>query len=501
MELDPALCRQAMLARDARFDGRFFTAVKSTGIYCRPVCPARPPKHENCVFMPSAAAAENAGYRPCLRCRPETAPDSCAWHGTSNTVSRALALIEAGALDSGDVETFAGRLGMGARQLRRLFMLHLGAPPIAVAQTRRVLLAKQLIHETQLPMTEIAFASGFRSVRRFNETFQALFGRPPASLRRELIARGDGSSISINLSYRPPYAWDELLAFLAFRAISGVENVSNGAYHRTIEMDGLGGSISVSDDPDHHRLQATIRFPRLNALSRIIARLKAMFDLAADPQVIGTALSADPHLAPLIANRPGLRVPGAWDPFELAVRAIIGQQVTVVAATRLMGKIVSAHGALLTSAQASTGVDRLFPRPEVLATVSLANMPASRSTTINAIATRYLGDNCLFERGADLAASVRKLCAIRGIGPWTANYIAMRTMREPDAFPVGDVGLLRALDDGDGRPTPSELSDRSEAWRPWRAYAALHLWSSLADAPTPYAQSRKTRETPCAVTA
>lgn len=477
MDLDPALCRQAMLARDARFDGRFFTAVTTTGIYCRPICPARPPKAENCIFVPSAAAAQELGFRPCLRCRPETAPELGAWRGTSNTVSQALSLIDGGALDNASVDQLAARLGLGERQLRRLFMTHLGASPIAVAQTRRVLLAKQLLHETKLSMTEVAFASGFGSVRRFNETFNGLFGRPPASLRRPGSGRNDGSPITLNLSYRPPYAWDHLLAFLATRAIPGIEIVEGGIYRRTIELYGAFGELAVAHEPARFRLKATIVFPRVDALPIIIARLRRIFDLAADPQVINAALQKDPHLAPFVAARPGLRVPGAWDGFELGVRAIVGQQITVTAATRLIGMIACEYSTL--HASGSPGLDRVFPAPETLANANLSRMPLARADAIKAFATSATRDEHLFDRGADLNASIEQLCRLKGVGPWTAHYIAMRAMREPDAFPTGDIGLLRALQSGPCRPSAADLTARAEAWRPWRAYAALHLWASL----------------------
>ncbi|HEY5289535.1 MAG TPA: AlkA N-terminal domain-containing protein, partial [Caulobacteraceae bacterium] len=345
MLLDPILCRQAVLARDARFDGRFFTAVLTTGIYCRPVCPARPSKAENCRYYPTAAAAQAAGFRPCLRCRPETAPGQGAWRGASNTVTRAISLIDMGALDDDDVDDLAGRLGVGERHLRRLFLKHVGASPISVAQTRRVHIAKQLIHESELTMTEIAMAAGFGSVRRFNETMLSLFGRPPTELRRAV--RRDASpdaGITLSLGYRPPYDWDALLGFLALRAIPGVELVEDGVYRRTIEISGATGSLAVRHEPEGNRVRATIRFPQLSALPRIIARVRQIFDLDADPEAIGAALSRDARLAPLVAARPGLRVPGAWDGFELAVRAILGQQITVTAATRLAGAIAERWG-------------------------------------------------------------------------------------------------------------------------------------------------------------
>ena len=467
-----------MLARDARFDGRFFTAVKTTGIYCRPICPARPPKLENCRFLPTAAAAQAAGFRPCLRCRPETAPELGAWRGTSNTVSRALALIDAGALDAADVTGLADRLGVGDRQLRRLFVRHLGATPVAVAQTRRVLLAKQLLHETSLSMAEVALASGFGSVGRFNEVFQALFASPPAALRRQRHGSTPGSSeLTLSLSYRPPFDWKALLGFFAARAIPGVEHVADGVYRRTIELGGLAGTIAVANEPARHRLRATIRVPRVDVLPTIIARLRRMFDLGADPVVIGAALSREPRLASCVAARPGLRVPGAWDGFELGVRAIVGQQVSVAAATRLAGRIAREFGRPLAPGLAQPGLIHTFPQPAVLACAAISGMPAARARAIATLAQADAGGQ-LFERGADLASSVARLCALPGIGEWTAHYIAMRAMREPDAFPAADVGLLRAMGNEGGRPSVAALLACAEAWRPWRAYAALHLWTA-----------------------
>jgi AraC family transcriptional regulator of adaptative response / DNA-3-methyladenine glycosylase II len=484
MLLDPIACREAILARDPRFDGRFFTGVTSTGIYCRPVCPARPPKAEHCRYYPTAAAAQAAGFRPCLRCRPETAPGQGAWRGASNTVSRGMSLIDAGALDNAGVDALAGRLGVGERQLRRLFLKHLGAAPLAVAQTRRVLIAKQLIHETDLPMAEIALAAGFGSVRRFNETMRALFGRPPTELRRSVGRGGVGEAagITLTLGYRPPFDWPALLDFLALRAIPGVERIEDGQYRRTIALDGAAGSLAVANQPERNRLAVTIRFPQLAALPRIIARVRQMFDLDADPEAIGQALARDPQLAPLVAARPGLRVPGAWDGFELAVRAILGQQITVGAATRLAGMIAEHWG----EAVEFEGLTRLFPRPDALAEAAIGGMPRARAASIARLAEAVAARPDLFERGPDLAASIAGLCALPGVGQWTAHYIAMRALREPDAFPAADIGLMRAMDDGHGRPSPAALLARSQAWRPWRAYAAVHLWT----APTPKETSR-----------
>lgn len=483
MDMDFEACRRAFVTRDPRFDGRLFAGVRTTGIYCRPICPARTPKPENMTFYPSAAAAQEAGFRPCLRCRPEASPDLGAWRGTSNTVSRALALIEAGAMDGGDVDALAGRLGVGERQLRRLFRQHLGASPVSVAQTRRVLLAKQLIQETRLPMAEVALASGFGSVRRFNETFQQLFGRPPGALRR--LTRSDVPStegLTVRLPYRPPYDWPAMIRFLADRAIPGVERVEPELYARTLQVEGDCGLVIVRPRADDTALSVEVRFPNIKALPAIIARVRRVFDLSADPGRIGAHLSQDPMLAAMVAARPGLRAPGAWDGFELAVRAILGQQITVSAARNLAARLVAQYGAPLADpVAADLGLDRVFPGPTRLVGQDIAalGMPRARGAALEALARTVAADPTLFTPRADLDSAIAVLKALPGVGEWTAQYIALRELREPDAFPHADVGLLRAAAGGTGeRPTPEALRARSEAWRPWRAYAAQHLWAA-----------------------
>jgi AraC family transcriptional regulator, regulatory protein of adaptative response / DNA-3-methyladenine glycosylase II len=488
MDLEHDACYRALKTRDVRFDGRLFVAVKTTGIYCRPVCPARLPRPENVVFYSTAAAAQENGYRPCLRCRPETAPDLAAWHGTSNTVSRALALIEMGALDKGDIAGLAERLGVGARQLHRLFRQHLGASPLAVAQTRRILLAKQLIHETSLRMSDIAMASGFGSIRRFNETFRQMYQRPPGTLRRGSAAgMSPGAAVTVLLRYRPPYDWPAMIAFLRPRAIPGVEIVSNEAYTRTIDIGGAQGVVRVRPAPGN-ALEANVHFPKLFALPSIIARLRRVFDLAADPEIIGAHLSEDPLLAPLVARRPGLRVPGAWDGFELAVRAMLGQQITVAGAINLAGRLVSSYGARLDSTiPALAGLTHVFPRPEVLAAADLsaAGMPKARANALSGLAAAVAGDPRIFGPRRSLEEAIVQLRKLAGVGEWTAQYIAMRELREPDAFQAADIGLLRALAGAGGRrPSAMELLARAEGWRPWRAYAAQHLWASHVPAKT-----------------
>jgi AraC family transcriptional regulator, regulatory protein of adaptative response / DNA-3-methyladenine glycosylase II len=479
------VCYRALQSRDSRFDGLLFVGVTSTGVYCRPVCPARTAKPENCRFFGSAAAAQEACFRPCLRCRPETAPDLASWRGTSNTVTRALALISDGALDGegASVEALAERLGVGERQLRRLFVQHLGASPIAVAQTRRVLFAKQLIHETRMPLTEVAMAAGFGSIRRFNEIFLHLFQRPPRALRRKVSANPE-SGVTLRLRYRPPYDWDSLIAFLRARAIPGVEIVENGRYLRTVGMDGFTGSIEVRHLPARQSLCVTVRFPRVQSLPAIISRVRRLFDLGADIETIDAHLSLDPNLAPLIAQRPGLRAPGGWDGFELAVRAILGQQVSVAAARQLAKQLTLSHGERVSSDFVSDSrLTHVFPGAQRLALAKSieVGMPAARQLALKELAETAAADPNLFRPFGTIEEAIARLRRIRGIGDWTAQYIALRALRETDAFPAADVGLLRGAERVDGaRPTVPGLLMRSEAWRPWRAYAAQHLWAAGA---------------------
>jgi AraC family transcriptional regulator, regulatory protein of adaptative response / DNA-3-methyladenine glycosylase II len=495
--LDPDICYRALQTRDPRFDGRLFTGITSTGIYCRPICPARTPKREHCRFFPTAAAAQEAGFRACLRCRPEISPELACWRGTSNTVSRALALIAEGFLDreDGKVEALAARVGMGARQLRRLFDQHLGASPIAVAQTRRVLFAKQLIHETRLSMAEVAMASGFGSLRRFNDAFRTLYHRPPRELRRRNMRSTPDSTptapVMLHMSYRPPYDWEAMLAYLRARAIDGMEFVENGIYRRTVSHEGRHGMVTVAHAPDRNALIATIRFPCVRALQAMVTRVRYLFDVGADVDSITSHLAKDKTLAPLIAARPGLRTPGCWDGFELAVRAVLGQQITVEAARQLGSKLVLLCGEPVRNAS-DPRLARTFPSASCVATVELRTipMPASRRATLKALAQAAVANPRLFEPGSidSIDESIAQLRAIRGIGEWTAQYIALRALREPDAFPATDIGILRGAAHLDGvlRSAP-QLIQRAEAWRPWRAYAAQYLWtvdSSTLQTPT-----------------
>jgi AraC family transcriptional regulator, regulatory protein of adaptative response / DNA-3-methyladenine glycosylase II len=487
MELpDRHICYRALQTRDPRFDGLLFVGVTSTGIYCRPVCPARTPMFQNCRFFGSAAAAQEVGFRPCLRCRPETAPDLASWRGTSNTVSRALALIADRALD-GDgtsVEKLSERLGIGERQLRRLFLKHLGASPIVVAQTRRVLFAKQLIQETRMPMGEVAMAAGFGSVRRFNEIFQALYHRPPSTLRRKASAGSPPAEagVTLRLRYRPPYDWDSMLAYLQARAIQGVEVVESGSYQRTVEIDGFIGSVRVVHLPAKQSLEVTIRFPNVRSLPVIVTQVRRLFDTGADIETIDEHLSCDPLLAPFVAQHPGLRAPGGWDGFELAVRAILGQQVTVAAARRLAGQLVARHGKPIPKDCVShPGLSHVFPTARTLASAGSIrlDMPSARGASLKALAESALADANLFRPFGTIEEAIARFRLIRGVGEWTAQYIALRALREMDAFPASDVALLRgAALLGGVQPGPRNLLKRAELWRPWRAYAAQHLWAA-----------------------
>jgi AraC family transcriptional regulator, regulatory protein of adaptative response / DNA-3-methyladenine glycosylase II len=478
MNLDWQVCSRARLSRDARFDGKFFIGVLGSGVYCRSICPAPTAKEKNVRYFPSAAAAAEAGFRPCLRCRPESSPGTPAWLGTSNTVSRALRLIGESGIEDGGVEVLAERLGVGSRHLRRLFLRHLGATPIAVAQTRRLHFAKKLIDETSLPMSQIALAAGFGCVRRFNAGIRTVYHRTPTQIRR--LARQKnmqpGNQYVFRLHFRPPYHWQGMLAFLSPRATPGVEVVENGTYRRTISLHGRHGYFEVSLDEARPALIVRIEFGDPHSLFFIIERIRAMFDLTADWSAIVQNLKTDPVLAGRVEADPGLRVPGCWNGFELATRAILGQQITVKGATALAGKLVSSFGKPFSTA---SGLTHLFPAPEVLADANLASigMPTARAETIRALARAVCDGKIRFEGVVDSDAFLNRLCEIPGIGKWTAQYVAMRALGEPDAFPSSDLGLLRAMSLESSR----ELEHRAQAWRPWRAYAAMYLWKIFGE--------------------
>lgn len=490
MELDHEACCRAVSTRDSRFDGRIFTGVKTTGIYCRPICPARMPMPKNMEFFPSAAAAQDAGYRPCLRCRPETAPDLGAWNGTSNTVSRALSMIELGALDEGSVEGLAERLGVGDRHLRRLFKQHLGASPISVAQTRRVLLAKKLIRETHLSLAQVAMAAGFGSIRRFNETFSALYQRSPSEMRRneKADAKQDAAAgeVVVQLNYKPPLDWQALLDYFQARAIDGMEIVKDGKYARTISIGDNVGFVVISHFKGKKGgiIEARINYPVLSDLPLIIAKLRRLLDLSIDPERVKAHLSEDPLLSPLLEKKPGLRAPGSLDGFELAIRAILGQQITIEAARKLGSGLVQEFGKKLPSNPAYPELTHVFPSASVLSKADLSHlkMPRARSSSLVSMAQAVVDDPNLFSIRSSLQETIKALTALKGIGDWTAQYIAIRVMQESDAFPAADAALLNAYEKLSGtRLKPKELEKVAERWRPWRAYATFYLWASLAD--------------------
>ena len=488
----PHVCEQARLSRDARFDGLFFTAVASTGIYCRPVCPAPVPKRENVRYYANAAAAEAAGFRPCLRCRPELAPGNEQWQRGDHVVARALKLIEAGALAEQSLDELAARVGIGARQLRRLFVERIGAPPVSVHTTRRLLFAKQLLTETALPVTEVALASGFRSLRRFNAAFAQANRIAPRELRRHPRAAA-GAALRLRLGYRPPYAFDALLAFLRTRALPGVELVDAHSYARVFGPASAPGWLRLSAWPGgEHALQLQLHCPQPTQLLGVVTTLRRMFDLDANPQAIADTFRHDAVLGPCVARHPGLRLPGGWDGFEIAVRAILGQQISVAAARTLATRIVQRWGEPLPAAPLP-GLERLFPTPAALAQADLREigLTTTRAATISAMAQALLDGRVDFSAEQSLETFVARWVALPGIGAWTAHYIAMRALGDPDAFPAADL-ILRREAAADTTPLSTKaLTERADAWRPWRAYAVIHLWRGASEKTLPPPRKRK----------
>lgn len=476
--LDPAICEQARLTRDARFDGLFFTAVKTTGIYCRPVCPAPTPKPSNITYYPSAAAAAAAGFRPCLRCRPEAAPGSPLHRASSELVNGALRLIEQGALDGQSVTDFAVRVGVGERHLRRLFDQELGASPLDVAATRRLLFAKQLLTETTLPITAIAAAAGYASLRRFNGAFVDAYKKPPRDFRRGRSRDNADNAIELRLPYRAPYDFAGLLAFYARRAIPGVEVVNEYGYHRSFVINGEPGWLSVTSIVDDSALLLGVHGVRPLQLGHLVSRVRRMFDVDADPTNIMQTLKRDRRLRPLVKRWPGQRLPGAWDGFELGVRAVLGQQISVAAARTLAARIVERFGTSHPASEAA-GLGGLFPTPAALVDAPLESigLTRARAATIRGLAQACVDGEIDFSVQQTLDETVARLCALRGIGAWTAHYIAMRAHSHPDAFPAGDL-VLRKIAGEDSPISESAMETLAEAWRPWRAYAVMLLWRS-----------------------
>jgi AraC family transcriptional regulator of adaptative response / DNA-3-methyladenine glycosylase II len=475
---------RARASRDPRFDGKFFIAVTSTRIYCRPVCPVPSPKPANIRYYDSAAAAAEAGYRPCLRCRPEAAPGTPAWLGTSAVVTRALRLIQEGALDETSVEELAARLGIGPRHLHRLFVQHLGAAPLTVAQTRRLHFAKRLLDETDLPMAEVALASGFGSVRRFNDAFQRTYARAPREIRsrrRVEPARGPRDEVVLRLPFRPPYDWEQVRDFFALRAVPGVERVDGDGYRRLLATrDGGAVLVSVRQLPEGHALELRVRGASPSELFQVAAAARHAFDTAADPGLVAQALGRDAVLGPLLKRRPGLRVPGAWDPFECAVRAVLGQQVSVVAARTLAKRLVERAGRRVT-ASSDAALSHVFPDAAAVAGTSLdgLGLTGARVKALKALAEAVVSGSLDLRGPAEQVTA--GLGALPGFGAWTAQYIAMRGLGEPDAFPGGDLVLRRVAARGGAPLSTRALDALAEGWRPWRAYAALHLWRAAGD--------------------
>ena len=476
MMLDADSCYRALATHDARFDGRFFVGVSSTLIYCRPVCTVKTPRRENCHFFPSAAAAEVEGYRPCLRCRPELAPGNASVDVTARLADAAVDLIENGALDGDGLEGLADRIGVTSRHLRRIFVAQFGVAPVEYAQTQRLLLAKRLLTDTALPVTEIALASGFQSLRRFNALFKSRYRMAPSRLRKDVGPHALPDVLEFELAYRPPYAFDALLEFLRARAIDGVEAVSAHAYRRTLAVEHRGtfhrGVIEVRRAARKHALAVSVSAAFAHVVPSILSRVKHAFDLGCDPAQVAACLGE------LAAAHPGLRVPGAFDGFEVAARAVVGQQITVRAARTLLGRIVRALGTPIDRPEA--GVSLTFPTAATIAAcdpaeIARLGMPSARAKTLVALAEAVAGGAIDLGPGGDVEAMIGRLQTIGGVGTWTAHYIAMRALRWPDAFLANDRVVLKAMNE----TRPARALARSEAWRPWRSYAVMHLWKGV----------------------
>ncbi|MCT9928769.1 helix-turn-helix domain-containing protein [Planotetraspora sp. A-T 1434] len=507
--LDFDACYLAVSARDARFDGRFYTAVTSTGIYCRPICPARTPARKNVLFYQHAAAAEAAGFRPCRRCRPELSPGDPGWDVRADLIGRGLRLIDDGVADDHGVAGLAQRLHVTERHLHRLFIAELGTGPLAVARTRRLLLAKQLLTETSLPITDVAFAAGFGSVRQFNAAMKESYGFAPGELRKTVgpltsgtgqttgSTTGSATGLTLRLSYRRPYDAQTILRFLAARAIPAVEAITWSSQPdpeanrtREPEITGYtravpGGSVMLVPADGHIRL--TVRTEDMRQLARIVSRCRRLMDLDADPEAVASILGST-DLAPLVKERPGLRVPGAFDGFELAVRAVVGQQISVAGARTILGRIAARAGIPATAETMAGASDTaisqesrlLFPTAERLAEADLSGLGLTnrRISTLKALAEAVAAGEIDLDGAEDPAETTAKLLEMPGIGPWTTSYIALRSLRDPDAWPEGDLVLRRTMAKL-GIP-----AGQAELWRPWRAYAALHLWNASAPVTT-----------------
>ncbi len=494
--LDEELCYRAIRSRDPRFDGMIYVGVTSTGIYCRPSCPARTPRREHTRFFPTAAAAQQAGFRACKRCRPDAVPGSPEWNSRNDLAARAMRLIADGVVDREGVFGLARRIGYSPRQVRRHLLAEVGAAPLALARAQRDQTARILLETTSLPVTDVAFAAGFRSVRQFNDTVRAVLDRTPSALREGAAglraAAPAGGPVRLRLPYRAPLALGELLAFLAARAVPGVEEVSGGTYRRVLRLPhGLGiaevGGPSGGDGAAPS-LVCALQLQDLRDLGAAIGRLRRLFDLDADPSAIAAVLGDDPLLAPLIARRPGLRAPGHVDPEELAIRAVLGQQVSVAAARTLAGRLAARLGTPLWLPSGT--LTHAFPTAAALCEAQPEDlrMPVARQRALRALAAALAEGRVALDAGAERGSACSSLLALPGIGPWTVSYVRMRALSDPDAFLPTDLGVRRALERLGEPGDPQSAQRRAERWRPWRAYALQHLWASLGDAPPPASQ-------------
>ena len=476
MYLDPDHCYRALKAHDARFDGRFFVGVSSTWIYCRPVCNVKTPKPENCLFFPSAAAAESAGFRPCLRCRPELAPGNAGVDASARLAQAAAGLIEDGLLNEVGIEDLAHRLGVTDRHLRRVFQSEFGVSPVEFAQTQRLLLAKRLLTDTIISVTNVALASGFGSLRRFNTLFKQRYRINPSTLRKAVDRPCKIDVLEFQLGYRSPFDWNALISFLGKRAIHGVEYLDGKRYLRTVRIEHAGtthfGWISVAPALRKPAVKVLMSASLAAAIPPVLGRIKRLLDLACDPSEIAAALGV------LAAHNPGLRVPVAFDGFETAVRAILGQQITVKAARTLAGRFATAFGEPLETP--FEGLRYLFPPPQRVAILGPSQIASlgiisSRANALIALARAVADGDIRLEPGVDVETTMKALRALPGIGEWTAQYIAMRALAWPDAFPHTDYGVLKAMQ----QTNPRKALEHAGRWQPWRAYAVMHLWHSL----------------------
>ena len=482
MNQDTRRLYSALTARDPRFDGVFFVGVTSTDVYCRPICPAKTPRQSNCRFFDTPQEAEHAGFRPCLRCRPELAPGSAPVDDGQRIAHLIVQRLEEGMLDdNAGLEEIADQFELSSRQIRRIVQKELGVPPIQLLLTRRLLLAKQLLTETALPITEVAFASGFSSLRRFNDAFTRRYRMPPTRLRKKAAegvdAAADSGTSTLQLSYRAPYDWKGVLGFLAARALKGIEHVTDGSYARTVQLGKAKGWIRVTQSKEKHALMLEFTHSLTPVLPLLLSRIRALFDLDARPEVISRQLKKDPRLSHAVKRNPGIRVPGAFNGFELGLRAILGQQVTVKAATTIACRFVEGFGEPIVTPFPE--LTRLTPLPSRIASASVDDIArhgvlASRSRSIISLAEALTSDGLRLDGVTRHKPddSITKLTELPGIGQWTAHYIAMRALRWPDAFPKEDIAVRNNL----GGVTAKEAEELSQLWRPWRSYAVMHLW-------------------------